>query len=550
MTTSKNNFLAQIIEDELSQKTIEKVFTRFPPEPNGYLHIGHAKSIVLNFGLALEFGGKCNLRFDDTNPAKEEQEFIDSICEDVKWLGFEWQGNIKFTSDYFDQLYDWAIYLIKNNKAFVCDLNSEQTRQMRGTLTQAGENSPFRDRSVEENLALFAAMKNGEFGEGEKVLRAKIDMASPNINLRDPVLYRIRHLEHHQTGTKWCIYPSYDFAHGQSDAIEGISHSICTLEFEDHRPLYNWLIENLPIESKPRQFEFARLNLTNTITSKRKLKQLVDEKIVEGWDDARMPTIAGLRRRGFTPNSIKNFCEVIGVTRSDSRIDIRVLHNELRQDLETTAHRAMCVLNPIKVEITNWREDLDHNLEFASHPNNPEFGTRKMQFSRELWIDADDFMLDAPKKFFRLAPNKEVRLRHSYIIKCEEVVFDGDKIEKLLCSVDWDTLGKNPEDRKVKGVIHWVTGENPLKVECNLYEELFLDENPEASEDFLASLNPNSLQVVQALAEPSLANSDLDLRYQFERVGYFVADAKKSTQDKKVFNKIVGLRDSWAKINN
>lgn len=551
MTTlvSKNNFLAQLIKEEVSQGKIEQVITRFPPEPNGYLHIGHAKSIVLNFGLALDFNGKCNLRFDDTNPAKEEQEYIDSICEDVKWLGFEWDGDIKYTSDYFDQLYDWAIYLIKQEKAYVCDLSAEQTRQMRGTLTQAGENSPFRDRGVKENLALFEAMKNGEFAEGEKVLRAKIDMASPNINLRDPVLYRIKHLEHHQTGNKWCIYPSYDFAHGQSDAIEGISHSICTLEFEDHRPLYNWLIENLPIKSAPRQFEFARLNLGYTVTSKRKLKKLVDEKIVEGWDDARMPTIAGLRRRGFTPISIRNFCEEIGVTRSDSRIDISVLYNQLRQDLEQKAHRAMCVLRPLKVVITNWRDDLNHNLEFPIHPNRQDLGIRAMKFSREIWIDAEDFMLDAPKKFFRLAPNKEVRLRHSYIIKCEEVIQKGDKIEELHCSVDWETLGRNPEDRKVKGVIHWVNAENPTKIQCNLYENLFLDENPEAEEDFLANLNPNSLEIVEALAEPSLANSDLETHYQFERLGYFIADKEKSTANKKVFNKIVGLRDSWAKIN-
>lgn len=552
MTTevSKNNFLAQLIEEELAENKVSKVITRFPPEPNGYLHIGHAKSIHLNFGLALEFGGKCNLRFDDTNPAKEEQEYIDSICEDVRWLGFEWDGDIKYTSDYFEQLYEWAVYLIKADKAYVCDLTAEQTRDLRGTLTQAGENSPFRDRSVKQNLELFAAMKNGDFAEGEKVLRAKIDMASPNINLRDPVLYRIRHLRHHQTGDKWCIYPSYDFAHGQSDAIEGISHSICTLEFEDHKPLYNWLIENLPVKSKPRQFEFARLNLTKTITSKRKLKQLVDKGIVEGWDDARMPTVAGLRRRGFTPNSIKNFCNVIGVTRSDSRIDIRVLHNELRQDLEKQAYRAMCVLEPLKVEIINWREDLNHHLEFAIHPDRADLGTRSMEFSREFWIDADDFMLDAPKKFFRLAPGKEVRLRHSYIIKCEEVIFAGEKIEKLKCSLDWETLGRNPEDRKVRGVIHWVTGKNPLKIQCNLYEDLFLDENPEENDDFLTNLNPNSLRVVEALAEPSLAQSNSSSRYQFERLGYFSEDTKKSTKEKKVFNRIVALRDSWAKIKN
>lgn len=547
---SKNNFLAQLIKEELAENKVSKVITRFPPEPNGYLHIGHAKSIHLNFGLALEFGGKCNLRFDDTNPAKEEQEYIDSICEDVRWLGFEWDGDIKYTSDYFDQLYEWALHLIKAGKAYVCDLTAEQTRDLRGTLTEAGENSPFRDRSIKQNLELFAAMKNGDFAEGEKVLRAKIDMASPNINLRDPVLYRIRHLKHHQTGDKWCIYPSYDFAHGQSDAIEGISHSICTLEFEDHRPLYNWLIENLPVKSRPRQFEFARLNLTNTITSKRKLKQLVDKGIVEGWDDARMPTVAGLRRRGFTPNSIKNFCNVIGATRSDSRIDIRVLYNELRQDLEKTAHRAMCVLEPLKVEIINWREDLNHHLEFAIHPDRADLGTRSMEFSPKLWIDANDFMLDAPKKFFRLAPGKEVRLRHSYIIKCEEVVFAGEKIEKLKCSVDWETLGRNPEDRKVRGVIHWVSGKNPLKIQCNLYEDLFLDENPEAVEDFMVNLNPNSLKVVEALAEPSLAQSDSTMPYQFERLGYFSEDIKKSTQENRVFNRIVALRDSWAKVKS
>ncbi len=550
--TPAPNFIRTLIQEELAAGQYEQIVTRFPPEPNGYLHIGHAKSICLNFGLAEHFDGACNLRFDDTNPEKESQEYIDSIKDDVQWLGFQWAGNIRYTSEYFDQLFGYAVELIKAGKAYVCELNAEQMREYRGTLTEPGKNSPFRDRSVEENLDLFERMRAGEFDDGAKVLRAKIDMSAPNINLRDPILYRIRRAHHHQTGDKWCIYPSYDFAHGQSDAIEGITHSVCTLEFEDHRPLYNWFIENLPVPSQPKQIEFSRLNLNYTVTSKRKLKQLVDEGHVAGWDDPRMPTLAGLRRRGYTPASLRKFCDMVGVTRSDGVVDVAMLYHALRSDLEENAPRAMCVLNPIKVTITNYPEDQVEEYVVPSHPANEAMGERTIPFSRTLLIDAEDFMEDAPKKFFRLSQGREVRLRNSYVIKCEEVIKNeqGDVVE-LLCTYDPETLGKNPEGRKVKGVIHWVSEEHAVPAEVRLYENLFTDPNPDGKKDvnFLEHINPESLEVTTGYCEPSLLTAAPEDRFQFERVGYFCADRFDHGKDGKlVFNKTVGLKDSWAKI--
>lgn len=550
--TPAPNFIRTLIQEELAAGQYEQIVTRFPPEPNGYLHIGHAKSICLNFGLAEHFDGACNLRFDDTNPEKESQEYIDSIKDDVQWLGFHWAGNIRYTSEYFDQLFGYAVELIKAGKAYVCELNAEQMREYRGTLTEPGKNSPFRDRSVEENLDLFERMRAGEFDDGAKVLRAKIDMSAPNINLRDPILYRIRRAHHHQTGDKWCIYPSYDFAHGQSDAIEGITHSVCTLEFEDHRPLYNWFIENLPVPSQPKQIEFSRLNLNYTVTSKRKLKQLVDEGHVAGWDDPRMPTLAGLRRRGYTPASLRKFCDMVGVTRSDGVVDVAMLYHALRSDLEENAPRAMCVLNPIKVTITNYPEDQVEEYVVPSHPANEAMGERTIPFSRTLLIDAEDFMEDAPKKFFRLSQGREVRLRNSYVIKCEEVIKNeqGDVVE-LLCTYDPETLGKNPEGRKVKGVIHWVSEEHAVPAEVRLYENLFTDPNPDGKKDvnFLEHINPESLEVTTGYCEPSLLTAAPEDRFQFERVGYFCADRFDHGKDGKlVFNKTVGLKDSWAKI--
>lgn len=550
--TPAPNFIRTLIQEELAAGQYEQIVTRFPPEPNGYLHIGHAKSICLNFGLAEHFDGACNLRFDDTNPEKESQEYIDSIKDDVQWLGFQWAGNIRYTSEYFDQLFGYAVELIKAGKAYVCELNAEQMREYRGTLTEPGKNSPFRDRSVEENLDLFERMRAGEFDDGTKVLRAKIDMSAPNINLRDPILYRIRRAHHHQTGDKWCIYPSYDFAHGQSDAIEGITHSVCTLEFEDHRPLYNWFIENLPVPSQPKQIEFSRLNLNYTVTSKRKLKQLVDEGHVAGWDDPRMPTLAGLRRRGYTPASLRKFCDMVGVTRSDGVVDVAMLYHALRSDLEENAPRAMCVLNPIKVTITNYPEDQVEEYVVPSHPANEAMGERTIPFSRTLLIDSEDFMEDAPKKFFRLSQGREVRLRNSYVIKCEEVIKNeqGDVVE-LLCTYDPETLGKNPEGRKVKGVIHWVSEEHAVPAEVRLYENLFTDPNPDGKKDvnFLEHINPESLEVTTGYCEPSLLTAAPEDRFQFERVGYFCADRFDHGKDGKlVFNKTVGLKDSWAKI--
>ena len=543
------NFLRPIIQSDLDAGRHRKIVTRFPPEPNGYLHIGHAKSICLNFGLAKEFGGECNLRFDDTNPAKEDQEYIDAIKSDVQWLGFQWAGEERYASNYFDQLHDWAVSLIEAGKAYVCDLSPEQAREYRGSLTEPGKNSPFRDRSVEENLELFARMKSGEFPDGARALRAKIDMASPNMNLRDPILYRIRHAHHHQTGDKWCIYPSYDFTHGQSDAIEGITHSICTLEFEDHRPLYEWFLDNLPVPARPRQYEFARLNLNYTVTSKRKLKQLVDEKHVEGWDDPRMSTLTGFRRRGYTPGSIRNFCDMIGVNRAGGVVDIGMLEFCIREDLDATAPRAMCVLRPLKVVITNYPQGQVENLALSRHPKE-DMGVRVLPFAREIYIDAGDYEENPPKGYKRLEPGGEVRLRGSYVIRADEAVKDdAGNVVELRCSYDPQTLGKNPEGRKVKGVIHWVPVADSLECEVRLYDRLFRSANPEKGDDagsFLDDINPQSLVVLKGCrAEPSLAMAVPEDRFQFEREGYFCADLKDSKPGAPVFNRTVTLRDSW-----
>ncbi|KTT25580.1 glutamate--tRNA ligase [Pseudomonas oryzihabitans] len=543
------HFLRQIVQADLDAGKQAKIVTRFPPEPNGYLHIGHAKSICVNFGLAKEFGGDCHLRFDDTNPAKEDQEYIDAIKSDVHWLGFDWAGEVRYASGYFDQLYAWAVNLIEQGLAYVCDLTPEQAREYRGSLTEPGRNSPFRDRSVAENLDLFARMKAGEFKDGEKVLRAKIDMASPNMNLRDPILYRIRHAHHHQTGDAWCIYPSYDFTHGQSDAIEGVTHSICTLEFEDHRPLYEWFLAHLPVPAQPRQYEFARLNLNYTVTSKRKLKQLVDEGHVNGWDDPRMSTLSGYRRRGYTPASIRNFCEMIGVTRSNGVVDVAMLEFAIREDLDQNAPRAMCVLKPLKVVITNYPEGQVENLELARHPKQ-DLGVRQLPFTRELYIDQGDYEENPPKGYKRLEPGGEVRLRGSYVIRADEAIKDADgNVVELHCSYDPDTLGKNPEGRKVKGVIHWVPAEGSVECEVRLYDRLFRSAQPEKSEEggsFLDNINPESLVVLKGCrAEPSLAQAQPEDRFQFEREGYFCVDLKDSAPGKPVFNRTVTLRDSW-----
>ncbi|MDH4573347.1 glutamine--tRNA ligase/YqeY domain fusion protein [Salinicola acroporae] len=545
------NFLRNQIRDELESGQATTIVTRFPPEPNGFLHIGHAKSIWVNFGLAEQFGGRCHLRFDDTNPAKEEQAYIDAIQEDIRWLGYEWSGSVRFASDYFDQLYAWAQHLVREGKAYVDDLSPDEIREYRGTLTEPGRPSPYRERGVEENLDLLERMRLGEFAEGSKVLRARIDMAAPNINLRDPILYRIRHAVHHQTGDAWKIYPSYDFAHGQSDAIEGITHSLCTLEFEDHRPLYEWFLAQLPVPSLPRQTEFARMNVNYTVTSKRKLKLLVDRNVVDGWDDPRMPTISGLRRRGYTPASLRKFCDMTGVSRAANVVDIAMLHFAIRSDLEDNAPRAMCVLDPLKVVLTNLPADHGEVFEVPGHPAREDMGTRQLPLTREIWIDREDFMEEPPKKFFRLAPGKEVRLRNGYVIRCDEVIKnDEGEIVALHCSVDFETLGKNPEGRKVKGVIHWVSAEHGVPVEVRLYDNLFLDEAPDRDKDadFLDHLNPESLVTVQGIAEPSLANAEPEARYQFERVGYFCADRHACRDGKLVFNRTVGLKDSWAKI--
>ncbi|MEM7474236.1 MAG: glutamine--tRNA ligase/YqeY domain fusion protein [Planctomycetota bacterium] len=549
------NFIEQEIEKDFALPKLEgkSLTTRFPPEPNGYLHIGHAKAICLNFGLSKKYGGKTNLRFDDTNPSKEEQEYVDSIQEDVRWLGFEWD-DIYFASDYFDQLYDWAVKLIQEGKAYVCDLTPEQTREYRGTLTSPGKDSPFRERSIAENLDLFERMKNGEFQDGSRTLRAKIDMAAPNVNLRDPVMYRVLHSHHHRTGDKWCIYPMYDWAHGQSDSIEGITHSICTLEFEDHRPLYNWFCENLEIWH-PRQIEFARLNLSYTVMSKRKLLQLVQEKYVEGWNDPRMPTISGFRRRGYTPESLRNFCEQIGVAKFYSTIDVARLEACIREHLNKVANRTMAVLDPLKVVLTNYPEDQVEMMEAVNNPEDESAGKRELPFSRELYIERADFMEEAPRKFFRLKPGGEVRLRYGYIIKCEEVIKDPDsgEVVELRCTYDPETRSGMEVARKVKGTIHWVSADHAYDATVRLYDRLFLSESPEAAEEgktFLDNLNPDSLKSITAKLEPSLKELSPGTRVQFERNGYFCVDTEDSKEGEPVFNRIVTLRDSWAKMQS
>jgi glutaminyl-tRNA synthetase len=552
-STPRSNFIRDIIdEDNKTGKFGGRVHTRFPPEPNGYLHIGHAKSIWLNFGIAQDYGGKCNLRFDDTNPTKEEQEYIDAIIEDVRWLGYQWSGEVLYASDYFQQLYDWAVKLIKEGKAYVDQLTNDQMREYRGTLTEPGKNSPYRDRPIEENLDLFERMKKGEFQEGEYVLRAKIDMASGNINMRDPVMYRIRYAEHPRTGKQWCIYPMYDWAHGQSDSLEGITHSLCTLEYEDHRPLYDWYVEQLGIYH-PQQIEFARLVLAQTVLSKRRLIKLVKEGFVRGWDDPRMPTISGLRRRGYTPEAIRNFCEMLGVAKTNSMAELGMLEYCVRQDLNAHSPRVMGVIKPLKVVITNYPEGQTEEFDAVNNPENPADGTRKVPFSRVIYIEQDDFMENPPSKFYRLSPGKEVRLRYAYFIKCEEVIKDSDgNIVELHCTYDPATRGgDSPDGRKVKATLHWVSAEHALQAEVRLYEQLFTvpDPNADVAEgDFTDLINPNSLTVLEnAYLEPSVKGAAPLTRYQFERLGYFVVD-KDSTTDKLVFNRTVGLKDEWAKV--
>ncbi len=552
-STRPSDFIRDIIiEDLRTNKFGGRVHTRFPPEPNGYLHIGHAKSICLNFGIAEEFGGLCNLRFDDTNPLKEEVEYVESIKEDVRWLGFDWEDREYYASDYFEQLYEWAVELIKKGKAYVCDLSPEEIREYRGTLFEPGKESPYRNRSVEENLDLFERMRAGEFEEGSRTLRAKIDMASPNLNMRDPVMYRIIKAPHHRTGDKWCIYPTYDWAHGQCDAIEGITHSICTLEFEDHRPLYDWFLEQLGIHH-PRQIEFARLNLSHTVLSKRKLRILVEKGYVNGWDDPRMPTLSGMRRRGYTPEAIREFCRRIGVARTNSIVDIALLEHCLRQDLNKRAPRRFGVLRPLRVVLVNYPEDLVEEMECINNPEDPSMGTRKVPFSRVLYIERDDFREDPPPKWFRLAPGREVRLRYAYLVTCVDVIKDENgEIIELHCTYDPETRGGwAPDGRKVRGTLHWVSAAHSLEAEVRLYDRLFLKANPldvEEGEDFTANLNPNSLEILTSCRiEPSLADAKPGDIFQFERQGYFCVDPD-STDEKLVFNRTVPLRDTWAKI--
>jgi glutaminyl-tRNA synthetase len=549
------DFIRSIINDDLeTNKYGGRVHTRFPPEPNGYLHIGHAKSICINFGIAADYRGLCNLRFDDTNPSKEEVEYVDSIQEDVRWLGFGWDDRLYYASDYFEQLHDFAVQLIKKGKAYVCDLAPDQVRQYRGTLTEHGKDSPFRNRSVEENLDLFTRMRAGEFPDGARTLRAKIDMSSPNLNLRDPVMYRIMHAEHHRTGQRWCLYPMYDFTHGLCDSLERITHSICTLEFEDHRPLYDWFLDELEIYH-PQQIEFARLNLSYTVMSKRKLLQLVEEGLVNGWDDPRMPTLSGLRRRGYTPEAIRDFCNRIGVARRDSLVDVALLEHCLREDLNKRAPRVMAVLRPLKVVLTNYPENRVEELEAVNNPEDPAMGTRRVPFSRELYIERDDFREDPPKQFYRLAPGREVRLRYAYFITCQEVVRDektGEVIE-LRCTYDPATRGGDaPDGRKVKATLHWVSAPQAFRAEVRLYDRLFLKPNPgEAKDggDFKASLNPQSLEVLSSCrVEPGLQGAPAGNHYQFERLGYFCLDGRDSTPGKPVFNRTSTLRDTWARI--
>jgi len=551
------NFIQEIInQDKKTNKHHGRVHLRFPPEPNGYLHIGHAKSICLNFGLAAQNGGLCNLRFDDTNPSKEDVEYIDSIVNDVRWLGFDWDDRLFYASDYFEMMYNYAVRLIKAGKAYVCDLSPEEIRKYRGTFKEPGKESPYRNRSMEENLDLFKRMRAGEFADGSRVLRAKIDMSSPNLNMRDPVLYRILKATHHRTGDKWCIYPMYDYAHPLEDYYEKITHSICTLEFEDHRPLYDWVLNTLNLPDSPQQIEFARLNLTNTVMSKRKLRRLVEEGYVAGWDDPRMPTIAGLRRRGYTPKAIRNFCERIGVAKTNSVVDIRFLEHCIREDLNVKAPRTMAVLRPLKLVIDNYPEDRVEEMESENNPEDPAAGMRKLPFSRILYIERDDFCEDPPKKYFRLAPGREVRLKNAYIIKCEGFIGDEKtgEIKEVHCTYDPESKsGKPGAKRKVKGTLHWVSADHALKAEVRLYDHLLLDQNEgaeeqEEGEDFIKQLNPNSLEVLtDCLVEPSLAGAAPGSRYQFMRKGYFCVDPD-STSDKLVFNRIVSLRDTWDRI--
>ena len=554
-SNAKLDFIRAILAEDLkTNKWGGRVVTRFPPEPNGFLHIGHAKAICLNFGIAAENeGGLCNLRFDDTNPIKEEQEYINSIIEDVRWLGFDWQDRLFYASDYFEQMYQYAVQLIKAGRVYVCDLNAEQIREYRGTLTRPGKDSPYRSRSVEENLNLFERMRAGEFPDGSRTLRAKINMASPNLNMRDPVMYRILHAAHHRTGDKWCIYPTYDWAHGLEDSIEEITHSICTLEFENHRPLYDWFLDQLSVHH-PQQIEFARLNLTYTVMSKRKLLQFVQEGHVSGWDDPRMPTISGLRRRGYSPESIRNFCKRISVNKFNSTIDIALLEHCVREDLNRTSPRVMAVLRPLKVIIDNYPKEKVEELEAVNNPEDPSAGTRKVPFSRQLYIEREDFMENPPSKFYRLAPGREVRLRYAYFITCSEVVKDENgQIIELHCSYDPATRGgDSPDGRKVKSTLHWVSAAHSLKAEVRLYDHLFTKEKPddvEGDADFKSNLNPNSLEVLKSCrVEPSLANAKPLSRYQFERLGYFCVDSDRSTNGGLVFNRTVSLRDPWAKI--
>ena len=549
------NFIHTIVEEDIrSGKHQGRVHTRFPPEPNGYLHIGHAKSICLNFGTAIKYKGQCNLRFDDTNPVKEDVEYVDSIRDDVHWLGFDWEGREYYASDYFPQLYAFAETLITKGKAYVCDLKAEEIATQKGTPTRPGQESPFRNRSVEENLDLFRRMKAGEFPDGTHVLRAKIDMTSPNMHMRDPILYRIIHTEHHRTGKEWCIYPMYDFAHGQSDSIEEITHSLCTLEFEVHRPLYDWLIRELEI-FPPRQIEFARLNITYTVMSKRKLLELVKNDLVHGWDDPRMPTIVGLRRRGYTPESIRNFSDLVGVAKRENVIDVGLLEFCIREDLNKKAQRVMGVVNPVKLVITNYPEGETEMMQAVNNPEDPEAGKREVPFTRELYIEREDFMEDPPKKFFRLAPGGEVRLKYAYIIKCESLVKDPatGEITEIHCTYDPGTLsGRSESSRKVKGTLHWVSAQHALEAEIRLYDRLFMSESPEdvpEGEDYKLNLNPDSLKVVKGYVEPSLADTKSLDKFQFERIGYFTTDAD-SKPGKLVFNRTVALRDSWAKAKN
>ena len=551
-----SNFIRNIIDEDIASGKHTAIVTRFPPEPNGYLHVGHAKSICLNFGLAQDYQGACNLRMDDTNPEKESDEYVRSIQESVEWLGFHWNGEVRYASDYFDQIYGYAIELIKSGLAYVCELNAEEMREYRGSLTEPGRESPYRNRTVEENLDLFTRMKDGEFPDGSKTLRLKIDMSSGNVNMRDPVIYRIRRAHHHRTGDKWCIYPMYDYTHCISDALEGITHSLCTLEFEDHRPLYDWVLDHITIPCHPRQYEFSRLELLYTLTSKRKLNALVTDALVSGWDDPRMPTIAGMRRRGYSPAGIRLFAQRIGISKSENIIDMSVLEGAVRETLESEAPRVMAVINPLKVTLVNYAEGQSASRSAPFHPHHPEFGEREVPLSREIWIEQDDFAEEPPKGWQRLTVGSEVRLRYSYVIKCEEAVKDADgKIVELKCSIDHDTLGKNPEGRKVKGVIHWVAVDHAVEADVRLYDRLFTEQRPDAVRgadgeylDFRQFLNPHSLREIKAYVEAAALDAAPETRYQFERLGYFVADRYEHQPGQRaVFNRTVTLRDVWAK---